>query len=178
MNVNGVTNQSITNSYQTYTKKTDLTKESKETTTTSGVIYEPNTDLVNKMKADLTSRTDQLQSIVEKMLIAQGNKASSIFDILRSGNFSVDEETKKQAQSEISDTGYWGVEQTSDRMIEFAKAVSGNDPDQIEKMRAAFEKGFKQAEKTWGGKLPEISQKTYEATMSKFDAWASEANDS
>ena len=32
-------------------------------------------------------------------------------------------------------------------------------------MREAFKKGYKQAEDTWGGKLPEISQKTYDAVM-------------
>ena len=39
----------------------------------------------------------------------------------------------------------------------------------------AFEKGFKQATDTWGDELPEISQKTYAATMQKFDDWAAEA---
>ena len=41
-------------------------------------------------------------------------------------------------------------------------------------MREAFKKGFKQAEETWGGELPEISQKTYDAVLEKFDAWANE----
>ena len=44
-------------------------------------------------------------------------------------------------------------------------------------MREAFKKGFEQAKKTWGGELPEISQKTYEATMKKFDEWAAQVQD-
>ena len=36
-------------------------------------------------------------------------------------------------------------------------------------MKSAFEKGFKLAEKKWGGELPEISQKTYDAVNKKFD---------
>ena len=39
-------------------------------------------------------------------------------------------------------------------------------------MRAAFEKGFKAATKAWGKDLPDISQKTYDAVMKKFDDWA------
>ena len=39
-------------------------------------------------------------------------------------------------------------------------------------MRAAFEKGFKAATGAWGSKLPDISQKTYQAVMDKFDDWA------
>ena len=36
-------------------------------------------------------------------------------------------------------------------------------------MKDAFIKGYKQAEKQWGGELPEISKKTYDAVMEKFD---------
>jgi len=36
-------------------------------------------------------------------------------------------------------------------------------------MLDGFKKGFKQAEKTWGGELPEISKKTYDAVLKKFD---------
>ena len=36
-------------------------------------------------------------------------------------------------------------------------------------MRSAFEKGYKQAEKTWGGELPDISKQTFDAVMKGFD---------
>ena len=68
-----------------------------------------------------------------------------------------------------------GVNQTSDRIIDFANALTGGDPDKIEDMRSAFEKGFKKASKTWGSDLPDISQRTYDAVMEKFDKMAEEA---
>ena len=114
------------------------------------------------------------------MLSKQGvtfAKANDMWSILASGNFTVDATTKAQAQADIADDGYWGVEQTSDRIIDFAKALAGDDADQLEKMRSAFEKGYKQAEKTWGGKLPDISQKTYDAVMKKFDDLTQKKND-
>ena len=94
---------------------------------------------------------------------------------LASGKFEVDEATKLQAQKDIAEDGYWGVNQTSDRIIDFAKALTGGDPSKIEDMRDAFKKGYEQAEKTWGGKLPEISKQTYDAVMEKFDKMAEEA---
>ena len=36
-------------------------------------------------------------------------------------------------------------------------------------------KGFKEAEKAWGGKLPEISQKTYDEVLKRFDEWENES---
>ena len=193
MSVNGVTAYSTAYSnYETKSKKTEEKKETVETVE-SGVVYEPSssteatastkkvykqdTALVNKLKADAEARTAQLRSLVEKIMMGQGNAigtADDIWSFLRTGNFTVDAATKAQAQADIAEDGYWGVNQTSDRIIDFAKALCGGEPDKIEEMREAFEKGFKQAEKTWGGELPEISKKTYDAVMEKFDAWANE----
>ena len=36
-------------------------------------------------------------------------------------------------------------------------------------MRSAFLQGFNKAKETWGGELPDISQRTYDAVMEKFD---------
>ncbi len=193
MSVNGINNVAASNAYQTYkaTAKKETT-DIKNTAADTGVVYEPskqtevkkaktytpNTELINKLKADAEARTAQLRSLVEKVIAGQGNaygQANDIWKFLASGDFTVDAETKAQAQKDIAEDGYWGVEQTSERIISFATALTGGDPDKIEEMRNAFIKGFKQATKTWGGELPEISQKTYAAVMEKFDKMAAEA---
>ena len=201
MNVNGVTSGVSAYSSYTSTAKADSSPAAAESTASSGaaaesgVIYEPgkkdaavadsakktytpNTDLINKLKADAEARTSQLRSLVEKMIAGQGNaigKSDDIWSFLRTGNFTVDAETKAQAQKDIAEDGYWGVEKTSSRILDFAKALSGGDPDKIEELKNAFKKGFEQATKTWGDKLPDISQRTYEATLKKFDDWAEES---
>ena len=95
--------------------------------------------------------------------------ATDIWKFLAKGNFTVDAETKKKAQEDIAEDGYWGVEQTSDRIVSFATALAGDDSEALEKMRDAFKKGYDQAQKQWGGKLPDISKRTYDAVMKKFD---------
>lgn len=137
--------------------------------------YTPDTNLINKLKADADARTAQMRSLVEKMMVGQSTaygKANDIWSFLREGKFTVDPATKAQAQADIAEDGYWGVKQTSDRIVSFATALTGGDPAKIEEMRAAFEKGFKKAEKTWGGKLPDICQQTYKAVFEKFDQLA------
>ncbi|TCL61116.1 hypothetical protein EDD76_101213 [Kineothrix alysoides] len=195
MGVNGVTNGVNTaDAYGTYStaKKSSDTEAVKEENT-SGVIYESSastetaskkvykqdTALIAKLKADADARAAQFKSLVEQMIANQGKtlgKADSIWSFLSSGNFTVDAATKAQAQADIAEDGYWGVEQTSGRIIDFATALTGGDPDKIEAMRDAFKKGFEQATKTWGDKLPDISQKTYQAVMDKFDKLAEAAN--
>ena len=199
MSVNGVTSTQAAAAYSynsTSAAKEKTSAEEAKTTTTAedtGVIYEhstaaktsstkktytPDTNLVNRLKADAENRSSQLRSLVEQMMGKQANtygNANDIWSFLRSGNFTVDPATKAQAQADIAEDGYWGVNQTSDRIIQFANALTGGDPDKIESMREAFKKGYAQAEKTWGGSLPEISQKTYDAVMEKFDKLAADA---
>lgn len=200
MSVNGVTSTQATAAYpytsttaaqeSTTAEKAASTQKSEDT----GVVYEPSkqtksvkktytpdTKLINQLKADADARTAQLRSLVEQLMGKQANtygKATDMWQFLKSGNYTVDAATKAQAQADIAEDGYWGVNQTSDRIISFATALTGGDPDKIEEMRAAFQKGYAQAEKTWGGKLPEISQKTYDAVMKKFDELAAQANGS
>lgn len=202
MSVNGIT--SATAAYSTYaatssqsTSKTEATESAAKNTETAaetnGVVYEPSTEadkasstkkytpnaeLVAKLKADADARTAQFKSLVEQLLSKQGktfNTANDIWSILSSGDFTVDPATKAQAQADIAEDGYWGVSQTSQRILDFATALTGGDPDKIEDMRNAFKKGYEQAQKTWGGELPEISQKTYDAVMAGFDKMATDA---
>ncbi len=176
---------------KTTEKETDTTKSTAENTKVNkkddtAVVYEklsetnvsgkqkPDTELIAKLKADSEQRTNQLYSLVKKMFNKQGityNNSQEMFSILRSGNFTADPDTISQAKEDISEDGYWGVKQTSDRLVSFAQALSGNDPEQADKMIAAVKKGFEQATKTWGGKLPDICQNTLDTAIEKLEKW-------
>ena len=158
--------------------ETSEKKEEKATYSINKMSAADRASLVSQLKADAEARQSQFVSMVQKMMSEQTNaygQANDIWKFLASGKFTVDPATKAQAQADIAEDGYWGVSQTSQRILDFATALTGGDPDKIEEMRAAFEKGFKQAEKTWGGELPEISQKTYDAVMKGFDDMAEAA---
>ena len=190
MAINSITNSVAAQQASTYTAaKTDYTKKKSEssTKTDTGVVYEKSSDqtsgtvtkktdyaLINKLKADAEQRTSQLRSLVEKMMTKQGvaiGTADSMWSFLAKGDFTVDEATRAQAQADIADDGYWGVDQTSDRILDFAKALSGNDPEKADLLLDAFKKGFKEATKSWGQDLPDISQRTYDAVVEKFNKW-------
>ncbi len=191
MSVNNVSNTSTaaytSNVYQNnykYNANTAKTDD-KDKDKSQGVVYEKSNaasksvyakeDVVARMKKDAEDRTNQLRSLVQQMMGNQGGKigqADDMWRFLAKGDFTVSPEVRAQAQKDIADDGYWGVNQTSDRIVDFAKALVGDDPEKAEQMRAAFEKGFKAATKSWGKELPSISQRTYDAVMDKFDDWA------
>lgn len=129
---------------------------------------------IEKMKAEAELKTAQLRSLVEKMLLKQGQKFTTLtdaFDMIKEGTIEVDDETAAEAAKEVADDGYWGVEQTSERMFSFAKALAGNDPTKADSMLEALQKGYDEAAKQWGGELPEICQKTLEVTKKKLTDW-------
>lgn len=142
--------------------------------TVSSVSSKDRKAVIAQLKADTEQRMAQMQSLVTKMFQKQGitiGTADDMWKILASGKFTADADTIAQAKEDISEDGYWGVNQTSDRLIDFAIALSGGDADKMEEMVKAVDKGFKLATKSWGSELPSISQDTYSATMNKFDAW-------
>ena len=131
-----------------------------------------NASVVAQLKADQETRMAQMQSLVTKMFSKQGitiGTADDMWKALAGGNFTADADTIAQAKEDISEDGYWGVKQTSERIFSFAQALAGDDEEKMTKMKEAFEKAFKEATKTWGKELPGISQDTRDAVLKKFD---------
>ncbi len=140
--------------------------------TSSKGTYKTDRKQADQIKEAFESQKKQLQDIVDKLISKQGRS----FDVANGKNLknmyaglTVDAKTRAQAQADIAEDGYWGVTQTSQRIFDFAMALSGGDPEKMEQMRTAFEKGFKQATRAWGDSLPGICQRTYDAVESLFD---------
>ena len=178
-------------------EKKESGKESSETAGSSGAVYEKSesendsktpytvnkmsaeerASLVEKLKQEQANRESQLLDIVKQMMTKQAQtygNANSIWQFLAKGNFTVDAETKLQAQKDIAEDGYYGVSKTAQRIFDFASALAG-DVDKMKKMQEAFEKGFKQAEDIWGGegKLPSISYDTHDKVNKMFEDYYS-----
>lgn len=155
-------------------------ESSQNTSTSSATSYRfssvtDRSAIIAQMKADQETRMNQLTDIVNQTLQKQGSvlgTSDSIWHFLASGNLkNVDEAAVAQAKEDISDTGYWGADKTSSRIVDFAIALSGNDTSKAEDMINAFKKGYAQATQSWGQTLPDLSKKTYDAVMDKFSQW-------
>ena len=130
--------------------------------------------LVQSLKDDLNNQMSRFTNMMTQMFQKQGITASQaqgddFWKMMASGNYTVDEKTKAEAQQAISEDGFWGVKQTSQRIFDFAQALAGDDVETMKKMQAAVEKGFEQAGAAWGGDLPSISGETHDAVNKLFD---------
>jgi len=160
-----------------YEKSSDSEESKKATYSINKMSAEDRANLVQKLKEEQAAMEQNLIDIVNKTISGQANTFSiansddenSIWKFLASGNFTVDAATKAQAQQDISEDGYWGVKQTSQRLFDFASALAGDDVDKMKEMQEAMMKGYEQAGAAWGKDLPDISSKTIEAANKLFE---------
>lgn len=79
------------------------------------------------------------------------------------------------AAKAVADGGAWSVDAVAGRIFDLASAIAGDDPEKLQEMRAAVEEGFKQAGQAWqsmtgSSSMPDITSKTYNELMHRFDA--------
>lgn len=193
MTVNNNVNTYATETAASTTSKAETsaaTDEKSKTKTDEAAVFEKSTDtkksstnqiynrdaVVKRLKADQQNRISSMQSLVEKLL----NKQKGTFDLANGTNLAetfreaaslASPEDIAKAKADIAEDGYWGIEQTSDRLVSMAIALSGGDTDKAEEMKNAIQKGFDKATKAWGEDLPQISKDTLDAAMKKMDDW-------
>lgn len=123
---------------------------------------------VEKLKAESKKNYESLRRLVEELLRKQG-KTIKLIDSTEV--IEIDEETRLEAQKMIAEDGPLGIEAVSQRIVDFAIAISGGDKSKLDTLKAAIDEGFKQAKKILG-ELPDISKQTYNLIMEKLDKWA------
>ncbi len=192
MEINGY--NSNVNKYYDVSKVNNTKEEVKpENANTTGktsdtaVVYEKSANVSsNKATYEINkkSSTDRA-AIVEQMKKAEADNRQSLINMVREmmntqagmqktadGAFggTVTEEARRKAQESISEDGYWGVKQTSQRLFDFASALAGDDVEKMKKMQEAMNKGINQAAEKLGG-LPSISQQTQEVANNLFEEY-------
>ncbi|CUU81760.1 hypothetical protein [Campylobacter hyointestinalis] len=67
----------------------------------------------------------------------------------------------------VSEDGFFGIKQTSERIANFVISGAGDDVNKLQKGFEGMKRGFEEASKLWGGKLPDISNQTIDKAIQK-----------
>ena len=133
--------------------------EKQETYSSQGVAESQN----------VPDKYEVLRGLVTSMLKEQGIE----FKVLDGEKeINISELSQEEAVELVAEDGYFGVDQTSQRIVDFAIAVAGGDPSRLDAIKEGVEGGFNEALEAFGGWLPEISYDTFDAVMEKLDTWA------
>lgn len=100
-----------------------------------------------------------------------GKETDSDFNLRNTGyeGKPITELTPEEASDLLGEEGFFGITQTSDRVAGFVFNFAGDDIDLLQKGREGIVKGFEEAQKLFGGELPEISLQTQERTLKLID---------
>lgn len=135
------------------------------------------TDGSNASGVDLASMLDnsnqqvqQFTEMLSNILKQQGLSWNKV--VSGEQHLSADPKTIAAAKQAVSDDGDFGIKKTAERILTFAKAAIQANPDQADTIKAAVQSGFDQAAQYFGGKLPDISNKTHDAIMNTLDSWS------
>jgi len=130
---------------------------------------------IEKLWKDTNHAAEAVRKLVQSMLGKQDETGQGFWAIRASGKYTLSETDRAQAQELIGEDGFFGVKQTTARIMDFAKALVGEGADEkrIELMRTAVQKGFNEVARMFGGfdRLPDVTKQTYEAIMKAFDEW-------
>lgn len=74
-----------------------------------------------------------------------------------------------EASALISEDGFFGVSQTSQRLIDFVLNGSDGELSLLKAGRLGILQGFDEAESLWGGKLPDLSYQTIDKVLQALD---------
>ena len=100
-----------------------------------------------------------------------GKEVSDDFNLANTGYTGkpISELSPEEAAELVGEDGFFGIEETANRVANFAISIAGGDIDNLEKTREGVVQGFQDAEDMWGGELPAISYATQDRTLEIID---------
>ena len=109
-----------------------------------------------------TLRFETLRQLVASLLGKQGVDTK-----IAAGESGIDLAaiTPAEAEALVGADGYFGVEQTAERIFQFAVGVAGNDPAHLDAIKAGIDRGFAEAS-PWNSSGP-----TRNSTAAKGMRW-------
>lgn len=158
--------------------------------------FKINTEINTEKKTEQSSRTKQVEEIKEThkesqaarltqlmsevQSLVEAKSSNSSFEITHQefqdflGSIGYDGKviaslSKDEAADLVSEDGFFGVTQTSERIAGFVIAGAGGDEALLREGRKGILQGFDDAEAMWGEKLPEISYETINKAVEMID---------
>ncbi len=114
---------------------------------------------VSLLGGSALSNPDRLTSILNGLdLNAIGYKGKPLQEL-----------TSNEAKALIAEDGFFGIAKTSARIADFVIAGAGDDVEKLKTGREGVIRGYNQAQKAWGGELPDISKETLQKSLEKID---------
>ena len=150
--------------------------------------YDYDKSTVDKLIAESNSKISAFKEMLQTLLAKQADRNGGVISSEKTGmealleNATVGEdgmvhfnreEVEAAGLGEFDENGYWGVEQTAQRIFDMAIAFAGNDENLLAKMKDSISQAFGEVEDLFGGegKLPDVSYRTRDRINEMFEEY-------
>jgi hypothetical protein len=116
---------------------------------------------------NLTSNLQYLRNYVAQILQEQGVQSQVEID---GEVVDITQLAPAEANALLQDDGYFGIDQTAGRIVDFSVALMGGDPSRAAEIRGGLLEGFQATRDAYGDGLPEITEETMRVALERFDA--------
>ncbi|MDY6135568.1 hydrogenase-4 component G [Campylobacter lanienae] len=113
---------------------------------------------LNNQNNTTNSFTQGLKDLLNQNIDITGYNGKPIGDL-----------TSQEASNLISDNGYFGIDNTANRIADFVINGAGGDAGKLRSGLEGVKNGFARAEAMWGQALPDISQQTMNKTLDRIN---------
>lgn len=150
--------------------------------------YDYDKSTVDKLIAESNSKISAFKEMLQTLLAKQADRNGGVISSEKTGfdalleNATVGEDgmvhfnredVEAAGLGEFDENGYWGVEQTAQRIFDMAIAFAGNDEGLLAKMKDSISQAFGEVEELFGGegKLPDVSYRTRDRINEMFEEY-------
>ena len=123
----------------------------------------------SRAKSSLAVKNEAMKDAVSKIISGQADRAAKTSGIEKMLSLRGIIPIKSDGSDD-----FWGAEKTAGRILDFAKALAGDDKKAFDKVKNAFNKAFGDCERIWGGRLPSVCYDTLSRVRQGFDDWDKE----
>ncbi len=155
-------------------QQTADTENKQDRVTLGNTPIDPGTYSAAVSDAELGTTYTMLRDLFAATLKEQGIATLVATD---SSDINLESLTPQEATELISDEGYFSVDNTAKRIFDFAVGMAGNDSSRLDAIISGIKDGFAEAEKAWGGTLPDISYATQDSLKTMLEDWSGQEID-
>lgn len=178
--------RSASNNVDTVKTETAVSTYPDNSYSAPAAVYEPSeagseyyagklTGITTKMRSDNAKEVIQMQSYVANTFLKQGivaGTAASSWKVLSGGgSASSGASIIARAKTDISKNGYWGIEQTSDRVMSYAKKLSGGNKSVMNELAKSVAHSYSESTQNSNSYAAALASDTYNSINFKFDQW-------
>lgn len=134
-----------------------------------------NTDVtsVDSLLQQQEDRKLKLLEMIRDTITKQAGKFNGLGNLNININISI-EISPVEGTTGLENDDEWGIDAVADRIMSMAESFVGEDSSMFATIKQAVLDGFADAEKKWGGELPQICQDTMKEIENRFDKWEKE----